>query len=252
MPARFVNIDRDTPLLLAPNLREWVPDNHLCHFIVDAVAELDLRRVKVNERGCGSEQYPPSMLMALILYSYASGVFGSRRIEQATYDNVPTRLICADTHPDHDTICTFRRENKALVNEALVKVLAMAQELTFVKVGQITVAVDGTKVLANASKHSAVSYERAGQLIEQWEMEVAQLMAKAEAADSAPLEEGLTIPQEMRRRQERKAQLARARAQIEARARAKALKEQAPHQKGQPGGGGDEAPAQDQRRQGQV
>jgi transposase len=235
MPARFVNIDRDTPLLLAPNLREWVPDNHLCHFIVDAVAELDLRQVKVNERGCGSEQYPPTMLMALIIYSYASGVFGSRRIEQATYDNVPTRLICADTHPDHDTICTFRRENKALVNEAFVKVLGMAQELKFLKVGQITVAVDGTKVLANASKHGAVSYERAGQLIEQLEMEVAQLLAKAEAADSTPLEEGLTIPQEITRRQERKAQLARARAQIEARARAKATQEQAAQQKVQPG-----------------
>jgi transposase len=235
MTARFVNIDRDTPLLLAPNLREWVPDNHLCHFIVDAVAELDLRQAKVNERGCGSEQYPPSMLVALIIYSYASGVFGSRRIEQATYDNVPTRLICADTHPDHDTICTFRRENKVLVNEAFVKVLAMAQELKLLRVGQITVAVDGTKVLANASKHGAVSYERAGQLMEQLETEVAQLMAKAEAADSTPLEEGLTIPEEITRRQERKAQLARARAQIEARARAKAIKEQAVPQKGQPG-----------------
>jgi transposase len=235
MPARFINIDRDTPLLLAPNLREWVPDNHLCHFIVDAVAELDLSQVKVNERGCGSEQYPPSMLMALILYSYATGVFGSRRIEQATYDNVPTRLICADTHPDHDTICTFRRQNKALVNEAFVKVLGMAQELKCLKVGQITVAVDGTKVLANASKHSAVSHERAGQLLEQLESEVAQLMAKAEAADSTPLEEGLTIPGEITRRQERKAQLARARAQIEARARAKAIQEQADPQKVQPG-----------------
>jgi transposase len=230
MPARFVNIDRDTPLLLAPNLREWVPDNHLCHFIVDAVTELDLRQVKVNQRGCGSEQYPPSMLMALIIYSYASGVFGSRRIEQATFDNVPTRLTCADTHPDHDTICTFRRENKALVNEAFVKVLAMAQELKFLKVGQITVAVDGTKVMANASKHSAVSYERAGQRIEQLEMEVAQLMAKAEAADSTPLEEGLTIPEEVTRRQERKAQLARARTQIQARAKARALKEQAAYE----------------------
>ena len=112
MPARFVHIDRDTPLLLAPNLRERVSDNHLCHFIVDGVAGLDLRQVKVNERDCGSEQYPPSMLMALIIYIYASGVFGSRRIEQATYDNVPTRLICGDTHPDQDTICTFRRQNK--------------------------------------------------------------------------------------------------------------------------------------------
>ena len=83
MPARFVNIDRDTPLLLAPNLREWVLNNPLCHFIVDAVAELDLRQVKVNEPGCGSEQYPGSLLMALILYRHAGGVFGSRRLEQA-------------------------------------------------------------------------------------------------------------------------------------------------------------------------
>jgi len=116
-----------------------------------------------------------------------------------------------------------------------VKVLAMAQELKLLRVGQITVAVDGTKVLANASKHGAVSYERAGQRMEQLEAEVVQLMAKAEAADSTPLEEGLTIPEEITRRQERKAQLARARAQIEARARAKAIKEQAVPQKGQPG-----------------
>ena len=81
---------------------------------------------------------------------------------------MPTRLICADTHPDHDTICTFRRQNQALVNEAFVKVLGLAQELKVLKVGQITVAVDGTKVLANASKHGAVSDERAGQLMEQF------------------------------------------------------------------------------------
>jgi hypothetical protein len=88
MPARFVNIDRDTPLLLAPNLREWVADRHRCHFIVEPVAELDLRQVKVNERGCGSEPYPPSTLMALILYSCASGVFCRRRIEQAAPQKV--------------------------------------------------------------------------------------------------------------------------------------------------------------------
>ena len=81
MPARFVNIDRDTPLLLPPNLRDWVPDNHLAQFIIDAVAELDLRQVKVNERGTGSEQYPPTLLLSLVVYSYAPGVFGSRRIE---------------------------------------------------------------------------------------------------------------------------------------------------------------------------
>src|SRR6266542_3825437 len=118
MPARFVNIDRDTPLLLPPNLKDWVPANHLCLFIVDAVEELDLHQVKVHDRGTGSEQYPPRMLLSLLIYSYATGVFGSRRIEQSTWESVPLRVLCADTHPDQDTICTFRRENKELVSVA--------------------------------------------------------------------------------------------------------------------------------------
>ena len=84
MPARFVNINRETPLLLAPNLRDWVPANHLCLFILDAVEELDLRQVKINERGRGSEPYPPRRLLSLLIYSYATGVFGSRRIEQSS------------------------------------------------------------------------------------------------------------------------------------------------------------------------
>jgi transposase len=221
MATRLVSIDRDTPLLLPPNLRDWVPADHLVHFIVDAVAALDLSQVKVNERGTGSEQYPPTMLLALLIYSYATGTFGSRRIEQSTHDSVPVRVLTADTHPDHDTICTFRRENKALLTESFVQVLQLAQQLKVLRVGQITIAVDGTKVLANASKHSAVSYERAGQMIEQLEMEVQQLVAKAEQADSTPLQEGLTIPEEIARRQERQAALAKARAEIEARAQAR-------------------------------
>jgi len=231
MAIRFVPIDRDTPLLLPPNLRDWVPDDHLVHFILDAVAALDLRRVKVNERGTGSEQYPPTMMLALLIYSYATGTFGSRRIEQSTYDSVPVRLLTADTHPDHDTICTFRRENPALLTECFVQVLQLAQQLKVLQVGQITVAVDGTKVLANASKHSAVSYERAGQMIAQLELEVGQLIAKAEQADSTPLQDGLTIPQEITRRQERKAALAKARAEIEARAQARYAIELAEHEK---------------------
>jgi transposase len=231
MAIRFVPIDRDTPLLLPPNLRDWVPDDHLVHFILDAVAALDLRRVKVNERGTGSEQYPPTMMLALLIYSYATGTFGSRRIEQSTYDSVPVRLLTADTHPDHDTICTFRRENQALLTECFVQVLQLAQQLKVLQVGQITVAVDGTKVLANASKHSAVSYERAGQMIAQLELEVGQLIAKAEQADSTPLQDGLTIPQEITCRQERKAALAKARAEIEARAQARYAIELAEHEK---------------------
>lgn len=230
MAAHFVNIDYDTPLMLPPNLREWVPVNHLAHFILDAVEEMDLRHVKVNERGTGSAQYPPRMLLGLLLYCYATGVFSSRRIEQATYDSVPVRMICGDTHPDHDTICTFRRKNKALVQETFVRVLELAQSLKFLQVGQISVAVDGTKVLANASKHAAVSYEHAGKTIEQLDLEVKELLTKAEQTDSTPLEEGLSIPEEVVRRQERKAKLAAARAQIEARAKARAAAEMAEYQ----------------------
>jgi transposase len=230
MATRFVSIDRDTPLLLPPNLRDWVPADHLVHFVLDAVDVLDLRQVQVNTRGTGSEQYPPHLMLALLIYSYATGVFGSRRIEQSTYDSVPVRLLTADTHPDHDTLCTFRRENQALLTESFVKVLQLAQQLKLLRVGQLTVAVDGTKVLAYASKHSAVSYQRAGEMIAQLELEVAQLLAKAEQADATPLQDGLTIPEEITRRQERKAALAQARAEIEARAQARYAGQLAEHQ----------------------
>ena len=230
MATRFVPIDRDTPLLLPPNLRDWVPADHLVHFILDAVEALDSRQVKVNTRGTGSEQYPPPMLLGLLIYSYATGTFASRRIEQSTYDSVPVRLLTADTHPDHDTLCTFRRENQALLTESFVKVLQLAQQLKLLKLGQLTVAADGTKVLAHASKHSAVSYQRAGEMIEQLELEVEQLLAKAERADATPLQDGLTIPEEITRRQERKAALAQARAEIEARAQARYAAQLAEHE----------------------
>lgn len=231
MATRFVSVDHDTPLLLPPNLRDWVPDDHLVHFVLDAVAALNLSHVKVNQRGTGSQQYPPVMMLALLIYSYATGNFSSRRIEQSTYDSIPVRVLTADTHPDHDTLCTFRRENQALLTESFVKILQLAQQLKVLQVGQITVAVDSTVILANASKHSAVSYERAGQMIEQLELEVKQLLSKAEQADSAPLQEGLTIPREIARRQERKAALERARAEIEARAHARYAAELADYKK---------------------
>src|SRR5215210_3750882 len=101
MGAKFVNVDRDTALLLPPDMREWVPEDHLVHFILDAVEQLDLSAARVNERGSGSEQYPPSLLLALLIYSYATGVFSSRQIERSSYDSVAVRVLCADTHPDH-------------------------------------------------------------------------------------------------------------------------------------------------------
>ena len=110
--ARFVTIDCDTPLILPPNLRDWVPVGHLAHFILDVVEEIDLRQVRFKERGTGSEQYPPRMLLALLLYCYATGLFSSRRIEQASWDSVPVRLLCGDTHPDHDTIRTASKRQR--------------------------------------------------------------------------------------------------------------------------------------------
>ena len=225
MAARFQNIDRDTPLLLPPDLRDWVPDDDLSHFVIDAVAALSLDNIKVNRRGTGDAQYPPAMMLSLLIYCYATGLFSSRRIERATWQNVSVRFICGDTHPDHDTLCTFRRQNGPLLAECFLKTLELARELKLLKLG--TVAIDGTKILAHASKHAANSYQKAGELITTLESEVAELIAKAEDADSTPLEDGLTIPMEIARREERKAKLEVARQVIEARAQEKAAAEKA-------------------------
>lgn len=179
---------------------------------------MDTSAAKVNHRGSGSEQYPPAMLLALLIYSYTSGVFSSRSIERATYDSVATRVLCGDTHPDHDTICAFRRENRELLEEAFSSVLEMAARVGVMKVGNVTVAIDGTKILANASKHAAASYEKAGEAMRELDLEIAGLLKKAEDADSTPLEDGLSVSGEVARREERKAKLKAARAEMEARA----------------------------------
>ena len=226
MAARLVNIDRDTPLLLPPDLRQWVTEDHLVHDILDAVESLPLTTLRVNECGTGSAQFPPRMILSLAIDCYATGTFRSRAIERATHTDVAVRLLTGDTHPDHDTIGEFRRQNKAGLAESFVQVLALAQECKLLKLGQLTLAVDGTKVLANASKHSAVSDQRAGEQIEWLHREVAQWLAKAEQADSTPLQDGLTIPAEIARCRDRLAKLQTARAVIEERVRHRATQEQ--------------------------
>ena len=216
-------------MLLPPDLRDWVAADHLVHFVIDAMESVDTRLAVVNQRGTGSEQYPPAMLLALLIYSYATGVFSSRQIERSTYENVAVRLLCANTHPDHDTLCVFRRKNAALLTHAFAQVLELAATCDVLKVGALTVAIDGTKVLANASKHAAVSHAHAEQKLRELDLEIAELMAKAEQADAVPLQDGPTIPDEIRRRAERKAKLARAKAEIEARAHARFVAEQAEH-----------------------
>ena len=115
-------------MLLPVDLRQWVPEDDLVHFVIEAVDSMQLPSMGINRRGTGSEQYPPRMMLALLIYCYANGIFASRRIERATYRDVGVRYLSGDTHPDHDTICTFRRQNAAVVKEGFVEVLRLASE----------------------------------------------------------------------------------------------------------------------------
>jgi transposase len=230
MAAKFVSIDHDSPLLLPPDLRDWLPEDHMVHFIMDAIKALDLSSARVNTRGTGSAQYPPSMMLGLLIYSYSTGTFSSRRIETLTFENVAVRFLCADTHPDHDSICKFRRENKKLLSSCFHQVLELAVNAEVLKVGNVTVAIDGTKILANASKHSAMSYGHLEKQMVLAEEEIAQLLAKAEDADSTPLEDGLSIPSEIKRREDRLAKLKKAKVVMEERAKVRFEEEMAEHQ----------------------
>src|SRR6266568_2304443 len=129
MGHRFKNVDRQTPMLMPPDLRDWVSEDDLVHFVIEAVERLPLESFAVNHKGCGDAQYPPHMLLGLLIYCYANGIFGSRRIERATYRDVAVRYLTCDLHPDHDTICAFRRNNFEAVAKAFVEVLELAREL---------------------------------------------------------------------------------------------------------------------------
>jgi transposase len=228
MSARFVNLDRQTPMFLPCDLRDWVPADHIVHFILDAVELIPTAHFHVNHRGTGSPQYPPKMMLALLIYCYATGRFGSRTIEAATQSDVAVRYLCANEHPDHASICAFRVANEVAFQAAFVTVLQLARELRLTRVG--TVSVDGTKIAANASKHAAVSYQRAGELITQLELEVQELVTRAKQADTHEPKETLDLPAELTRREKRLTALKQARQVIEARARELAAAQAEPYQ----------------------
>ena len=226
---RFVQTDRSQPFLMPPDLRDWVPTDDLAHFIVEAVARIGLDKFAINNRGTGSEQYHPLMMMALIVYCYTNGIFASRRIEKATYRDVVVRFITANTHPDHDTICKFRRENFAAIEEGFTQVLELANELKILKVG--TVSVDGTKIDSNANKHKSIRYDRAKELREQLKLEVADLMKKAESADSAAEVDGQSLPKEIARREKLLSKMDAACQRLEEQAKLRAERERADYEK---------------------
>ena len=226
--SNFRPIDRETGFLFPPSIDDWLPEKHLARFVVEVVDGLDLSAMIRSYRGSGSASYHPALLLGLVVYGYATGVFSSRKLERATYDSVAFRFISADEHPDHDTIATFRRRFLKDIEGLFVRVLELAREMGMLKLG--TVALDGTKIHANASRHSAVSYEHAGKIEAQLKAEVADLMAQAEAADADDAPDGMSIPDELARREERLAKLAEARAKIEARAKERFEREAAEHQ----------------------
>lgn len=226
--SNFRQVDRETGFLLPPSVDDWLPERHLARFVVEVIERLDLSAMVKAYRGSGSASYHPSVLLGLLVYGYATGVFSSRQLERATYDSVAFRFIAANDHPDHDTIATFRRRFLREIEGLFVQVLMLAREAGVLKLG--TVALDGTKVHANASRHSALSYEHASKLEAQLKAEVKELMALAEAADSADVPDGMSVPQELARREERLARIAEAKAKIEARAKERFAREQAEHE----------------------
>jgi transposase len=213
MSQRMVNIDRQTPMLLPPDLREWVADNDLARLILEAVELCDVSSARLNVRGTGSAQYPPTMLLATLIYCYATKVFSSRQIERATYDSVAVRYLCANHHPDHDTIATFRRENGKLFERCFVQVLLMAREAGVLRVG--SVSLDGTRI-GGAGSISAV--RRLSHIEEDLKELGKKLLSQAEEADHQDVDAGGTqLPPELADAAKRREKLLAAREHLLAR-----------------------------------
>jgi transposase len=221
----FRPIDRATPFLLPPSVEDWLAKDHLARFVVDIVDQLDLSALTRQYRGSGSVAYHPAVMLGLLIYGYATGVYASRRIEAATHDSIAFRYIAANTYPDHDSLCTFRRRFLKEIEALFVQVLCIARQMKLLKLG--TIALDGTKIHANASRHSALSYGHAQKIEAQLEAEVKELLARAEAADCEPLPKGMSIPEELARREDRLAAIRQAKAQIEVHAAERDAREKA-------------------------
>ena len=230
MSAVFRTINRDTPMLMPASIQEWLPEQHLARFVVEIVDQLDLSEITGQYGGGGKHAYHPALLVALLFYGYATGVFSSRKLEQATYDSVAFRYISADRHPDHDTIATFRKRFLAELEGLFKQILMLAATLGVLRLG--AVSLDGSKIQGNASKHKAMSWGHANKLEEQLQGEVRRLLELAERADSEAPEqqEELDIPAELQRRQERLAAIQEAKAKIEERAQERHAGEQAEYE----------------------
>lgn len=215
-------------LLMPPSLNDWLSSGHLVYFIRDVVASLDLQAITREYDGSqgGRPAYDPQMMVGLLLYAYCVGCPSSRQIERATWDSVPFRVLTADTHPDHDTIAAFRKRHLAALGNLFGQVLRLCRRAGLVRMGHV--ALDGTKMRANASKHKAMSYGRMVEKEAELEREVERLLREAEAVDAAEDARygkgvrGDELPEELRHKQTRLEKIREAKRALEEEARAKA------------------------------
>jgi len=228
MSRKFKTVDYEKTLDLQISLREALPEDHLVRFIVEIISELDLSSIYRQYAELGAPAYAPEMMLGLLFYGYATGVFSSRKLERATYEAIPYRFIAGDMHPDHATIALFLKQFLPELKELFVQILLMAQAMAYLQLGNVS--VDGSKIHADASKSKAVSYKRLLAIEACLQKEVEELFAVAEAADGGELPEAMSVDDEIERRQQRLAQLAAAKKVLEARAQARFETEQAEYE----------------------
>ena len=229
MSKNFRTCDLDQPFLLPPSLQEWLPEGHLARFIAELAEGLDLSKIygQYGRRdGRGKAAYHPLMMVRSLLYGYRVGIMSSRRMERASYEDVAFRYLCANQHPDHDTIASFRQQHLPVVAELFTQVLQLCNQAGLVKLGHV--AIDGTKQQANASKHKAMSYGRMEEKEKQLKAEVEKLLAQAAETDAAEDalygkgKRGDELPAELARRDSRLKKIAEAKAALEQEARERA------------------------------
>jgi transposase len=226
--SHFRLIDRDIDFLLPPSVQDWLPEEHLARYVVEVVEGLDLSALERAYGGRGSAAYHPALLLSLLIYGYTTGCYSSRKIERATYDSLAFRYLACNRHPDHDTLATFRRRFSKEFEAVFVQVLEVARENQLSRFG--SVSLDGTKIHANASRHSALSYGHAETIEAQLKGEVQELLALAQAVDGVNVPDGMSVPEELKRREDRLAAIADAKAKIEARAAERFAREQADYE----------------------
>src|SRR5208337_638838 len=232
MEKTFKSCDRKQMLLLPPSLLDWLPEGHLAHFILDVVEQLDLSKIYASYLGNGRGQppYEPRMMTALLFYAYCTGIPSSRQIKKRTHEDIAFRVIAANRHPDHDSICEFRKRHLKALAGLFVQILRLCQQAGLVKLGHV--ALDGTKIKANASKHKAMSYGKMKKKKEELEKEIKELLKSAEAVDKeedkkyGKNKKGWDLPDEIKRRETRLAKIKEAMNALEEEAKQEASEKQ--------------------------